>query len=199
MTFRTAHWEITAAHRPALSRRLTAAAAVLGLLLALHTSTTSATPAEPTGHGPALTEVAAAPGSETALSGYAIQSTAKVSESAAEVSSPGCPTAGWYPAGPRSTALAALLAHGTHADPFYSTNLKKIPAADFGVLCWYRSDFTVTPTTAYADLKGLSSMAKTTVSATASTTAAGDGASTTTVTVRNAATAGPRLCSRMSI
>ncbi|WP_328680900.1 exo-beta-D-glucosaminidase [Streptomyces sp. NBC_00322] len=149
------------AHRPALSRRLTAAAAVLGLLLALHTSTTSATPAEPTAPGPAVTRVAAAPGSRTALSGYAIQSTAKVSDSAAEVSSPGYPAAGWYPAGPRSTVLAALLAHGTYADPFYSTNLKKIPAADFDVPWWYRSDFTVSDTSerTYLDFSGVISAA----------------------------------------
>ncbi|MET7617337.1 exo-beta-D-glucosaminidase [Streptomyces sp. NPDC005408] len=149
------------AHRPALSRRLTAAAAVLGLLLALHTSTTSATPAAHSARGRAVTKVAAAPGSRTALSGYAIQSTAKVSDSAAAVSSPGYPASGWYPAGPRSTVLGALLANGTYADPFYSTNLKKIPAADFDVPWWYRSDFTVSDTSerTYLDFSGVISAA----------------------------------------
>ncbi|WP_405810025.1 exo-beta-D-glucosaminidase [Streptomyces sp. NBC_00210] len=136
------------AHRPALSRRLTAAAAVLGLLLALHTSASSADGGQTDrsgqrAHGPAVTTVAAAPGSATALTGYAVQSTAKVSDSPAAVSSPGYPASGWYPAGPRSTVLAALLANGKYADPFYSTNQKKIPAADFRVPWWYRSDFTV--------------------------------------------------------
>lgn len=148
-------------HRPAPPRRLTAAAAVLGLLLALHTSTTAATPVARTARGPAVTEVAVAPGSTTPLNGYAIQSTAKVSDSPAAVSSPGYPANGWYPAGPRSTVIAALLANGTYPDPFYSTNLKKIPAADFAVPWWYRSDFSVADTAqrTYLDFSGVISAA----------------------------------------
>ncbi|MFI1393687.1 glycosyl hydrolase 2 galactose-binding domain-containing protein [Streptomyces sp. NPDC020681] len=151
------------AHRPALPRRLTAAAGALGLLLALHTSSTSATPvpAAEVPRGPAVTQIAAAPGSSTPLSGYAIQSTAKVTDSPAVVSKPGYPASGWVPAGPRSTVLAALLAAGTYADPFYSTNLKKIPAADFDVPWWYRSDFTVADTSqrTYLDFSGVISAA----------------------------------------
>ncbi len=52
-------------------------------------------------------------------------------------------------------------------------------------LDWAHTDWYYTPTTSYADLKGLGSMARVPVSATASTTAGTDGASTTTVTVRN--------------
>ncbi|WP_327327665.1 exo-beta-D-glucosaminidase [Streptomyces sp. NBC_01210] len=143
---RTDPWETTVAHRPALYRRLAATAVVLGLLLTLHRSATSTTPAGHSARGPAVTHVATAPGSRTALSGYRIQSTAKVSDSPAVVSSPGYPATGWHPAGPRSTVLGALLANGTYADPFYSTNLEKIPAADFAVPWWYRSDFTVADT-----------------------------------------------------
>lgn len=51
-------------------------------------------------------------------------------------------------------------------------------------LDWAHTDWYYTPTTGYADLKGLSSMARVPVSASASTVSAG-GASTTTVTVRN--------------
>ncbi|MET7685829.1 sugar-binding domain-containing protein [Streptomyces sp. NPDC005423] len=90
------------------------------------------------------TAVGATAGSATPLSGYRIQSSAKVDDSPEAVSSPGYPTAGWYPAGPRSTVLAALIADGVYADPFYSTNLRKIPKADFRVPWWYRSDFTLT-------------------------------------------------------
>ncbi|MFE0516447.1 exo-beta-D-glucosaminidase, partial [Streptomyces sp. NPDC058964] len=51
-------------------------------------------------------------------------------------------------------------------------------------LDWARTDWYYTPTTSYADLKGLGSMARVPVSAAASTVSA-DGTSTTTVTLRN--------------
>ncbi|MFJ7151395.1 glycosyl hydrolase 2 galactose-binding domain-containing protein [Streptomyces sp. NPDC100445] len=94
-----------------------------------------------------VTHVPAAAGTATPLAGYAVRSTARVTDSAAAVSSPGYPTAGWYPAGPRSTVLAALLANGVYPDPFHSTAQRGIPRADFEVPWWYRSDFTVEDTT----------------------------------------------------
>ncbi|MET7697837.1 sugar-binding domain-containing protein [Streptomyces sp. NPDC005485] len=135
-------------HRPASRRRFATAAVALALLGTLTTSawTGGHGNGEPHSPTPRTTAVASAPGSTTALSGYAIQSTAEVTDSAAAVSSPGYPTGGWYPAGPRSTVLAALLAGGKYADPFYSTNQQKIPKADFDVPWWYRSDFTVADT-----------------------------------------------------
>ncbi|MFD9791161.1 exo-beta-D-glucosaminidase [Streptomyces sp. NPDC059070] len=138
--------------RPALRiRRRTAAAVALGLALALTQGTSSATPAARAPTAP----------SATALTGYAIQSTAKVTDPPSAVSRPGYPTPGWYPAGARSTVLAALLAHGDHPDPFYSTQQKRIPAADFAVPWWYRSDFTVADTSArtYLDFSGVISAA----------------------------------------
>ncbi|MFJ4478653.1 glycoside hydrolase family 2 protein [Streptomyces xanthochromogenes] len=135
-------------HRPVSVRPRTAAVAVLGLLLALTAGTSSATPVAHPRPNPATsaTSVDPAPGRATALAGYAIRSTAEVTDSPAAVSSPDYSTAGWYPAGPRSTVLAALLAAGTYADPFYSTNQQKIPKADFTVPWWYRADFDVTDT-----------------------------------------------------
>nr|WP_223184451.1 exo-beta-D-glucosaminidase [Streptomyces sp. CBMA152] len=123
----------------------------MSLTLALASGVSSATSAPHTAVAP----------STTPLSGYAIQSTAKVTDSPAAVSSPGYPTTGWYPAGPRSTVLAALLADGKYADPFYSTNQKNIPAADFTVPWWYRSDFTVADTSSrtYLDFSGVVSAA----------------------------------------
>ncbi|MFG2146952.1 exo-beta-D-glucosaminidase [Streptomyces sp. NPDC048696] len=131
--------------------RKTAAVAALGLVLALASGVPTATPVPRTAVVPSMTP----------LSGYAIQSTAKVTDSPAAVSSPGYPTTGWYPAGPRSTVLAALLADGTYADPFYSTNQKNIPTADFTVPWWYRSDFTVADTSSrtYLDFSGVVSAA----------------------------------------
>lgn len=109
----------------------------------------------------AVTPVASAPGSTTALSGYAVQSTARVPDAAAAVSAPGYRAGGWYPAGPRSTVLAALIAHGTYPDPFYSTNQQRIPKDDFAVPWWFRSEFTVADTTArtYLDFSGVISAA----------------------------------------
>jgi len=154
-------------HRPASRRRCATAAVALGLLCTLSTSAwagahdTGPIAAPLTAPGARVTAVTSAPGSTTALSGYTIQSTAKVTDSAAAVSSPGYPARGWYPAGSRSTVLAALLANGKYADPFYSTNQQKIPKADFTVPWWYRSDFTVTDTSerSYLDFSGVISAA----------------------------------------
>ncbi|MFJ9562393.1 glycosyl hydrolase 2 galactose-binding domain-containing protein [Streptomyces fuscichromogenes] len=132
----------------------------LGLLCSLNTSAWAG--ARDPAHGPArITRVPSAAGSETPLSGYAIRSTAEVGDSAAAVSSPGYPTQGWYPAGPRSTVLAALLADGVYDDPFVSTNLQKIPKAPFQVPWWYRSDFSVSDPAqrTYLDFSGVISAA----------------------------------------
>lgn len=55
-------------------------------------------------------------------------------------------------------------------------------------LDWANTDWWYTPTTSYANLKGLNSMARVPVSASASTSVGPDGTSTTTVTVRNTGT-----------
>ncbi|MFD9943738.1 fibronectin type III domain-containing protein [Nonomuraea sp. NPDC059023] len=81
--------------------------------------------------------------SVTALPGYKIQSSAKVSDSGAAISTPGYAATGWYPVGPRSTVLAGLLENGVYPDPFFSTNMQSIPTADFDVAWWYRADFTL--------------------------------------------------------
>ena len=141
--------------------RLATAAVVLGLLGSLTTSAWAGPHAHRAAPPDPGTRVSSAPGSSTALTGYTIQSTAKVSDPPTEVSSPGYPAAGWYPTGSRSTVLAALLANGVYADPFYSTNQQKIPKADFQVPWWYRSDFTVADTSerTYLDFGGVISAA----------------------------------------
>ncbi|MEV0184978.1 exo-beta-D-glucosaminidase [Streptomyces sp. NPDC050625] len=148
--------------RPAPRHRLAAAAVALGLIGSLSSSAWAGPrhPAPAHGHTP-VTRVPSAAGTGTPLSGYAIRSTAEVSDSASDVSSPGYPAAGWYQAGPRSTVLAALLADGVYADPFYSTNQQKIPKADFQVPWWYRSDFRVADTAerTYLDFSGVISAA----------------------------------------
>jgi exo-1,4-beta-D-glucosaminidase len=106
--------------------------------------------------------VAGGPGSAAALTGYRIQSSAKVTDSGATISKPGYAAKGWYPTGPRSTVVAGLLQNGKYADPFYSTNLKSIAASDFTVPWWYRSDFTLGAETGlhtFLDLSGVISSA----------------------------------------
>ncbi len=139
----------------------TSVLAVLGLLGALVAGAPAAAPSPRAPHVRAVTAVPADPGSTTPLSGYAIRSTAEVSDAAALVSAPGYRTTGWHPAGPRSTVLAALVADGTHPDPFYSTAQQRIPAADFTVPWWFRAEFTVADTSArtYLDFSGVVSAA----------------------------------------
>ncbi|MEV6486335.1 exo-beta-D-glucosaminidase [Streptomyces sp. NPDC051576] len=153
-------------HRPAvpplLRSRLTTAAVALGLLGSLTTGAWAGAREPSPPPAPAqVTTVGSTAGSATPLSGYTIQSSAKVTDSPATVSSPGYRTTGWHPAGARSTVLAALIADGVHPDPFYSTNQRKIPKADFQVPWWYRSDFTVADRTqrTYLDFSGVISAA----------------------------------------
>ncbi|MFF4839745.1 glycoside hydrolase family 2 protein [Streptomyces collinus] len=137
--------------RPAPGRRLATGTVLLSLLGTLTTGAWAGPrdqrpePHEHR-HRPSVTHVPATAGSATPLSGYSIRSTAEVTDSAAAVSSPGYRADRWYPAGPRSTVLAALLADGVYPDPFHSTDQQKIPRDDFQVPWWYRSDFTVEDT-----------------------------------------------------
>ncbi|GII21579.1 glycoside hydrolase family 2 protein [Planosporangium mesophilum] len=105
--------------------------------------------------------VAGGPGSATPIAGFLIQSSAKVADEAA-VSRPGYPAAGWYPVSPRSTVLAGLVQNHKYPDPFYSTNLRSIPEADFAVPWWYRADLTLAggpDTRTYLDVSGVLSRA----------------------------------------
>ncbi|MGZ9928409.1 glycosyl hydrolase 2 galactose-binding domain-containing protein [Streptomyces sp. NC-S4] len=143
--------------RPARTRRIRAAAvavALLGLLLAPAAVPSAAAPRLPAGPGPGSAAAAppVAPGGTAALTGYAIRSAAEVPDTAAAVSTPGYATTGWHRAGPRSTVLAALVADGTHPDPFYSTDQQRIPRRDFAGPWWYRSDFTLPDASARTSL-----------------------------------------------
>ncbi|MGW5743943.1 glycosyl hydrolase 2 galactose-binding domain-containing protein [Amycolatopsis sp. NPDC003861] len=139
-------------YRQRRTRTLLAAA-----VLAVAASGASVAPA--TGQEPVRAVVAAA-APATAVPGFLIQTSAQVSDDAA-VSKPGYNTSGWYPVGPRSTVYAGLLANGKYADPFYSTNMKNVPTADFQVPWWYRTDLTVADTTqrTYLDFSGVLSKA----------------------------------------
>ncbi|MEU4114852.1 exo-beta-D-glucosaminidase [Kitasatospora sp. NPDC028055] len=118
----------------------------------------AATPAVP---AVASTTVTDAPGSSTALKGFAIESSADVPDSGEAISSPDYRPAGWHAAGSRSTVFAALVADGTYKDPFYSENMKAVPKEQFQVPWWYRSEFTVNDTSArtYLNVTGVVSAA----------------------------------------
>src|SRR3954453_2321009 len=133
--------------------RTLVAAAVLAVAVS------GATVPAATGQEPARA-VGAAASPATAVPGFLIQTSARGSDDPA-VSKPGYNTSGWYPVGPRSTVYAGLLANGKYADPFYSTNMKNVPTADFKVPWWYRTDLTVTDTTqrTYLDFSGVLSKA----------------------------------------
>ncbi|MER6950629.1 CBM35 domain-containing protein, partial [Nonomuraea sp. NPDC000554] len=124
---------------------------------------------------PATATPAVTAGSSAALAGYKIQSSAKVSDSGAAISTPGYAASGWYPVGPRSTVLAGLLENKVYPDPFYSTNMQSIPTADFDVPWWYRSDFTLgneTGLRTFLDFSGVISSADVWVNGTQVATAA---------------------------
>ncbi|MGW4246521.1 glycoside hydrolase family 2 protein [Nocardia sp. NPDC004722] len=143
----------------AFIRRGPAALLVAGLLAATAAAGGISRPAS--ADPPArVTEVSSDVGSATALQGFDIQSSADVSDSPETISTPGYEPSGWFPAGPRSTVMAALVAHGKYPDPFYSTNMQQ-DDKPFKVPWWYRSDFTVTDTSArtFLDITGILSAA----------------------------------------
>jgi len=92
--------------------------------------------------------------------GWAIQSSAKVTAGGEALSQPGFATAGWHRATVPTTVVSALVADGTYPDPYYGTNLRKIPGttykvgtnfsnvempadSPFAVPWWYRTELTV--------------------------------------------------------
>ena len=92
--------------------------------------------------------------------GWAIQSSAQVTAEGEAVSRPGFATPGWHRASVPTTVVSALVADGTYPDPYYGTNLRKLPGVSykvgtnfsnvampadspFAVPWWYRTEFTL--------------------------------------------------------
>ena len=110
----------------------------------------------------AAVQVSAAIGESTAIPGFAIQSSGRTGDTGGTISQPGYAASGWYPVSARSTVLAGLLQNNVYADPFYSTNMRSIPTADFTVPWWYRADFTLGSETGlhtFVDVTGVLSKA----------------------------------------
>ena len=86
---------------------------------------------------------------------WAIQSSAKVTVDGSAISSLSYKPDGWYPTTMPSTVLAALYANGQFPDPYYGTNIEKLPGyytgfdrgmpenSPFRVPWWYRTQFKI--------------------------------------------------------
>ncbi len=99
-----------------------------------------------------------APGSRIDLAkGWLIQSSAKTAQAGAEISTGRFQPGGWYRASVPSTVIAALVADGLYANPYFSKNLAMIPGtptgsrnfsdadmpadSPFAAPWWYRTEF----------------------------------------------------------
>ncbi|TDD48215.1 carbohydrate-binding protein [Kribbella antibiotica] len=133
---------------------------------------------------------AAASGLTASVKLYNIDGTEKFSMSAS-VTVPGdggkvTPITIGTPAGLSTTYLAKLVLTNSSGVEVSRNVYWLSTKAD--TLDWNNTDWYYTPTTSYADLKGLSSLAQTPVSASASTTTSGEN-TITTVTLKNTSTA----------
>ncbi len=73
--------------------------------------------------------------------GWRIQAAVEVDASGAAISGAGFDTSGWVPASVPGTVLAALVANGRYADPYFGMNLKEIGEEPFQSPWWYRREF----------------------------------------------------------
>ncbi len=64
---------------------------------------------------------------------WAIQSSTHIREAGDQLSMPGYPTRGWYPATVPTTVLAALVAAKVYPDPYFGMNLRDIPGASYPI------------------------------------------------------------------
>lgn len=84
-----------------------------------------------------------------------IQSSAKINEDGDQISDKSYQPEGWYPASVPSTVLATLVENKVFPDPYYGTNIKKLPGyitgrrrqmpedSPFRVPWWYRTNFKI--------------------------------------------------------
>ncbi len=73
--------------------------------------------------------------------GWALQSSCKVQATGAQISIPGFSITGWHKTSVPSTVLAALVADGTYADPYFGENLRSIPGTNYPI----GKDFSLLP------------------------------------------------------
>ncbi|HXB55945.1 MAG TPA: glycosyl hydrolase family 2, partial [Vicinamibacteria bacterium] len=104
---------------------------------------------------------ATVPGDRRPLkTGWMLQSSAKVPETGAALSMPGYRPEGWHPALVPGTVLATLVENKVYPDPYFGSNLRSIPGAEYPIgqnfsnlpmpaespfrpSWWYRTEFEV--------------------------------------------------------
>lgn len=101
-----------------------------------------------------------ADGTKVLRDGWRVQSSAKVSASAEQVSTVGFSTEGWYPTSAPKTVFAVLAENGIYKEPYYGMNLRSFPGVDYkiggqfaneemqpnspyAVPWWYRKEFEI--------------------------------------------------------
>jgi hypothetical protein len=144
-----------------MNRRRVLIAAVGAVLLALSLVAPSAAATAPP---PAGSPPPATPRGHTAglTAGWAIRSSADVSDTGDVISQPGYGTGGWLPISKPETLMAGLLENGRYPDVFFSNNLASVDKAQFDVPWWYRDQLTVHPRTGrhtFLVMNGVSSRA----------------------------------------
>ena len=71
---------------------------------------------------------------QTVIKKWKIQSASYVQERGDIISQVNYNDTTWYPATGASTVLAALVKNGVYPDPYYGTNLAKIPGSRLGII-----------------------------------------------------------------
>jgi exo-1,4-beta-D-glucosaminidase len=88
--------------------------------------------------------ITALPSNQTHLTipDWKVQSSVKVGNDAAKLSSPGLDASGWYTIGSKATLMSTLLENGVYTDNelFYSTNLENFDKSPFQVPWFYRTE-----------------------------------------------------------
>ena len=73
--------------------------------------------------------------------GWRLQSSSKVKDAGAVISTAGYRDSDWYAARVPGTVLAALVDAGVYTEPYKSDTLRRIPAAEFARAWWNRCEF----------------------------------------------------------
>ena len=75
--------------------------------------------------------------------GWHVQSSDKVQDDGAHLSTPGASTAGWYSATVPSTLMGVLTAKGAEPEPLTREDYQHTDRRQFDVSWWYRTTFTI--------------------------------------------------------
>lgn len=77
--------------------------------------------------------------------GWSLQSSARIANAGATISTAAYQPKGWYPVTVPCSVVGGLLQNKVYADPFYGRNLDRIDPASFKPSWWYRTTFQAPP------------------------------------------------------